>query len=205
MTTTIIMGIAAITAVLAIGIVSMEPAYGCLGSAGPVIGCVGHFAGNFAPRDYALCDGQLLPISQNTALFSILGTTYGGDGRTTFGLPDARGRTLVHPGNGPGLDPVSLGAKFGSNSHTLTVAQMPSHTHSLNAQAGSLGTTNTPANDNVLAKTWPRVYSTSVGSLTSMHGASIGNSGSNQSFDLEQPSIGVNCVIGLFGTFPSRN
>lgn len=94
-----------------------------------MIGVIKMFGGNFAPRGYAFCDGQLLPISQNTALFSILGTTYGGDGRTTFGLPDLRGRVSMHPGTGPGLLLRRLGAKGGTETNTLTESQLPSHTH----------------------------------------------------------------------------
>ncbi|NOT56941.1 MAG: phage tail protein, partial [Deltaproteobacteria bacterium] len=97
----------------------------------PFIGEIIMFGGNFAPRGWAFCNGQLLSIAQNTALFSILGTTYGGDGRTTFALPDLRGRVPVHAGNsqGPGLPPVQLGEMAGSPSVTLTVSQMPMHNH----------------------------------------------------------------------------
>jgi len=95
----------------------------------PFIGQVTHFAGNFAPRGWGFCGGQLLAISQNSALFSILGTTYGGDGRTTFGLPDARGRDMVHPGTGPGLSNIRLGERGGSETTTLTVNNLPSHSH----------------------------------------------------------------------------
>ena len=95
----------------------------------PFVGEVRMFAGNFAPRGWAFCDGQLLAVSQNDALFSLLGTIYGGDGRTTFGLPDMRGRVAIHAGSGPGLSPRRLGAKAGSEKETLTVNQMPSHTH----------------------------------------------------------------------------
>ena len=92
----------------------------------PFIGEIIMFGGNFAPRGWALCNGQLLSISQNSALFSILGTTYGGDGRTTFGLPDLRGRVSMHPGTGPGLSPRSLGQKGGAETETLTTSNMPS-------------------------------------------------------------------------------
>ena len=96
-----------------------------------MLGEVGIFAGNFAPRSWAFCDGRLLPIASNTALFSILGTIYGGDGRTTVGLPDLRGRAVIGAGNGPGLTPYALGAQTGSDTATLTLAQMPPHTHAL--------------------------------------------------------------------------
>ena len=95
----------------------------------PFIGEIIMFAGNFAPRGWALCEGQLLPISSHTALFSILGTTYGGDGRTTFGLPDLRGRTPIGNGNGPGLSPRQLGQVSGSESTVLQTANLPAHNH----------------------------------------------------------------------------
>ena len=103
--------------------------------ADPLIGTIDMFAGNFAPRGWAMCDGQLLPIAQNTALFSILGTTYGGDGRTTFALLDLRGRVPMHHGNGPGLTPRRLGEKGGVESTTTT---LPSHNHDLTAAAFTL-------------------------------------------------------------------
>ena len=109
--------------------------------ADPFIGEVGLFANNFAPRGWAFCDGQLLQISENTALFSLLGTTYGGDGRTTFGLPDLRGRTAIGEGNGPGLTPRSLGSKTGVENVTLTEAQMPSHAHTLPPPSDTTGST----------------------------------------------------------------
>src|SRR3978361_2054148 len=97
----------------------------------PFIGEIKMFAGNFAPRNYAFCSGQLLSIAQNTALFSILGTTYGGNGQTTFGLPDMRSRSPLHWGQGPGLSSVSLGEVSGTESVTLTSGQLPVHTHAL--------------------------------------------------------------------------
>ena len=111
-------------------------AWGPVASASePFIGEIMMFGFNFAPRGWALCDGQLLPIPQNTALFSLLGTTYGGDGRTTFGLPDMRGRVAIHKGTGPGLTSRSMGQKGGTE--RISLSQMPSHTHSVNAQSGN--------------------------------------------------------------------
>ena len=101
----------------------------------PFVGEIRMFAGNFAPRGWAFCDGQLLAVSQNDALFSLLGTIYGGDGRTTFGLPDLRGRVPIHAGSGPGLSPRRLGAKAGAENVTLTVNQLPSHSHRLSGSA----------------------------------------------------------------------
>ena len=95
----------------------------------PFIGQIQIFGFNFPPRGWSFCDGQLLPIAQNTALFSLLGTTFGGDGRTTFGLPDLRGRVAIHPGTGPGLPPVTWGQRGGAASTVLTTNQMPNHNH----------------------------------------------------------------------------
>src|SRR5437879_11862971 len=100
----------------------------------PLLGSIIMFAGNFAPRGWALCNGQILPIAQNTALFSILGTTYGGNGQTTFALPDLRGRVPVGSGQGPGLSNYDLGQQGGSESETLTVNQMPEHTHAITGE-----------------------------------------------------------------------
>ena len=168
------------------------------------IGEIRMFGGNFAPRTWALCDGQLLPISQNPALFSILGTTYGGDGRTTFGLPDLRGRVPMHPGNGPGLSSRRLGEKGGSETNTLTVAQMPSHNHTVNAVKVD-GNTNDPsgaypANTKLLDKE----YSTETKD-TAMNPAMINNTGGNQSINNIQPYNNVNFIICLQGVFPSRS
>jgi len=170
----------------------------------PFIGQVSMFAGNFAPRGWAFCDGQLLSISQNTALFSLLGTTYGGDGRTTFGLPDLRGRVPMHPGKGPGLSTRKLGEEGGSETNTLTVAQMPSHNHTVNA-VSSDGNANDPsgalpANTKILDKE----YSTGKKNAT-MSSIMINNSGENQSVNNIQPFGTVNFIIALTGTFPSRN
>ena len=105
--------------------------------ADPFIGEIKIFAGNFAPRGWAFCDGTLLSISQNTALFAVLGTTFGGDGRTTLGLPDLRGRAAMHPGSGPGLTTRSLGAAGGAATHTLTTTEMASHTHQLSGSTSA--------------------------------------------------------------------
>jgi microcystin-dependent protein len=140
--------------------------------ADPFIGEVGLFANNFAPRGWAFCDGQLLSIAQHTALFSLLGTTYGGDGRTTFGLPDLRGRTAIGEGTGPGLTPRTLGSKTGVENVTLTEAQMPSHAHTLPLP---------PSSD------------------------MTGSTGGNQPHTNMQPSLALNYIIALVGTFPSRS
>jgi len=187
----------------------------------PYLGEIMMFGGNFAVRGWALCDGQLLNISSNTALFSILGTTYGGDGRSTFGLPDMRGRVPVHAGNGSGLTTRSLGAEFGSETHTLSVNQMPVHSHTPGVTSSAIlqadGSDNDTATEknpagNTLGYGREKIYSTGTAatamgasSIDLSVGVSIGDTGGGQSFDLSQPSLVVNFMIAVSGTFPSRN
>lgn len=186
------------------------------------IGEVKLFAGNFAPRGWAFCEGQLLPISQNTALFSILGTTYGGDGRTTFALPDLRGRTPVGPGTGPGLSNIRQGSRGGLETQILTVNQMPSHSHTAVVTNGSIAIpVNTTAGDDdevdpskgVLANngedrfTSTAANATLGGSTVPVTGtsATINNTGGNQAISTRSPYLGVHYIIALEGVFPSRN
>ena len=166
----------------------------------PTLGEITMFAGNFAPRNWALCDGQLLPISSNSALFSILGTTYGGDGRTTFALPDLRSRASVHAGNGPGLSPRSLGQKNGTETNTMTIAEMPNHNHTLNTKEE--GTT-ADANGNFVAGSGQLSFGTSTDN--DLNAAAIGDTGGNQPQNNMQPFLVVNYIIALQGVFPSRN
>ncbi|WP_217694743.1 phage tail protein [Algoriphagus marinus] len=179
----------------------------------PFIGQIMMFGGNFAPRGWALCHGQLLPIPENEALFSLLGTIYGGDGRTTFGLPDLRGRCAVGMGQGPGLTSRQQGSKLGQEEVTLTVSQMPSHTHQLMAN-NTDGNTNDPAN-NTLAKESVIVersapafpvngYSSNAANV-SMNASSVGSSGGNLAHNNMQPSLTMNYVIALVGIYPSRS
>jgi len=172
------------------------------------------FGGNFAPRGWAFCDGQLLPISQNSALFSILGTIYGGDGRTTFALPDLRGRVAIHAGHGPGLSDRILGSKGGSETNTLNVSQLPTHNHSatgvVRANSGDGDDTEPEGNFLAIGKTSGGVevemyagtsdVSMANGSVT----VTVGNTGGNQSVNNMQPWLGVNYIIAMVGTFPSR-
>jgi microcystin-dependent protein len=173
----------------------------------PFIGEIVMFAGNFAPRGWALCDGQLMAISQNTALFSILGTTYGGNGQTTFALPDLRGRVPMHPGQGPALPPhaYGLGESSGAQSVTLLSNQLPAHTHLLNCSS-------TGGNQPSPAGNFPAVESTGTSSNYSsnppdgtMHPQTIGLAGGNQPVSIVQPYLCVNFIIALQGIFPSRN
>lgn len=169
----------------------------------PFVGEIRMFAGNFAPRGWAFCDGQLLAVSQNDALFSLLGTIYGGDGQTTFGLPDARGRIPIHAGHGPGLSERRLGTKSGIEEVTLTVNQLPSHSHPL--QASSEAATSASAQGEVLAETiTDRVYRPDSADA-GMAGSSVTNTGGNRSHTNEMPYLCVNFIIALFGVFPSRH
>jgi microcystin-dependent protein len=171
----------------------------------PFIGEVQWFAGNFAPRGWALCEGQLLPIVQNTALFSLLGTNYGGDGRTTFALPDMRGRGMVHVGQGPGLSPRSVGEEFGSETQTLTLAQMPRHDHNLRASAS--GGDDVKPDDRTISNSGrlPLFQSNTVSELVAMDSGAIGSAGGGQSHENMQPSIALKCIIATEGVYPSRN
>ena len=152
-----------------------------------------------------MCDGQLLLINGNQALFSILGTTYGGDGRTNFALPDVRSRSLVHAGTGPGLDTIRMGEKGGSVTTTLSVNNLPSHSHSVSIPAtNTLGNDNTPNTDKILSKTWPRMFSDQAQS-TNLKSFNTGSTGNGASFDNRSPYLGAHCEIALTGLFPSRN
>ena len=159
----------------------------------PFIGQIVMFGGNFAPRGWALCDGQLLPISQHSALFSILGTTYGGDGRTTFALPDLRGRNAMHPGTGAGLTPRVLGQRGGQESVTLTAAEMPSHHHGVVAATGGVN----PAGERFV-ESQQALNSVVVPNRTD-------DVGGGQAHDNMAPYECVNFIIALVGTFPSRS
>jgi microcystin-dependent protein len=151
---------------------------------------------NYPPKGWAFCNGQLLPINQNQALFSLLGTTYGGDGRTTFGLPNLQGQTPIHMGNG-----YTLGQKGGEQNHTLAVAELPIHNHSLiGTQLGA----NTPAPGNALLATTDNLYA-APGNLTSLNPGSISNNGSSQPHLNMQPYLVPNFCIALQGIFPSQN
>lgn len=164
----------------------------------PFMGEIIMFGGNFAPRGWALCDGQLLPISQHSALFSILGTTYGGDGRTTFALPDLRGRSAVHAGRGPGLSDIRLGQKYGSEFVNVIVDVNSASAGSINVVTKEVLESIIPANNDVKS-----IKTTVVSGVT-------GGGGSAPTVTARQSSIvsprgAVNYIIALQGTFPSRS
>lgn len=166
----------------------------------PFLGQIQAFGFNFAPRGWAYCNGQLLAISQYSALFSLLGTQYGGDGRTTFALPDLRGRNGLHFGQGPGLSNIVMGERGGAETLTITVAQMPSHNHALAAKEE--GTSDSP-NGAFIAGDGTNAFD--FNSNTVMANASIGNTGGNQPLNIQNPFLGINYCIALEGIYPSRN
>ena len=169
----------------------------------PFVGEIRMFAGNFAPRGWALCDGQLLAISQNDALFSLLGIIYGGDGRTTFGLPDMRSRIPVHAGAGPGLSSRSQGANAGVENATITNTQLPLHSHQISASGSNAE--DTLATDKVLASVTGGDLYRATGSLQSLNNQSISNTGGSRSHTNLMPYLCVHYIVALFGIFPSRN
>ena len=169
------------------------------------------FGGNFAPRGWAALNGQLLPINSNQSLFAILGTTYGGDGRTSFALPDLRGRVAIGPRQGPGLTNRTLGQKGGTQNQSLSLAEMPPHTHTMRAStnlpAGIMQGTD-PTNRVLGQPASAEIYSTVDPSLpaeVAMSPAAIGNAGQGQGHNNQQPSRALNYIICLQGVFPSRN
>jgi microcystin-dependent protein len=157
---------------------------------------------NFAPRGWAFCDGQILPISQNQSLYSLLGTIYGGDGQTSFALPDLRGRVPIHVGRSNGGVDHREGQKGGEETHTLSANEMPQHTHALQA-TNSVGTGTAPQGT-VLAEASLPVYE-SFGPGVQMGAGSVGNAGGGQAHENMQPYLALNFIIALQGLFPSRN
>lgn len=170
----------------------------------PFIAEIRIFAGNFAPRGWAFCNGQLLPISQNTALFALIGTTYGGDGRTTTALPDLQGRAPMHPGRGPGLMPHWLGEKSGSESSMLSVSQLPSHSHRARANSSNADRL-TPANNHWGTPEEHDVYRPASADATNMRHNALEPVGSGQLHNNMQPYLALNFIIALTGIFPSRS
>ncbi len=184
---------------LGAGLTATTPA----NAAEPFIAQVKAFGFNFAPRGWAPCDGQLLPIAQNTALFSLIGTTYGGDGRTTTGLPNLQGRFVMHQGRGPGLTDRRLGQTGGVESVTLSQAQIPSHSHTLRANQ-NLGDTDTPGGNSLAAHGRNSQYSTSAPDV-SMNSNAITETGGSGAHSNMPPYQVLNYCIALEGMFPSRS
>jgi microcystin-dependent protein len=165
---------------------------------------------NFAPVGWALCDGSLLPVSQYQALFALLGVTFGGNGTTTFGLPDLRGRVPVGMGNGPNLTPVTQGQQAGSENANILSGQMPMHTHVLSVAGAATNSVNIPSNtNNVLgaAGTGPgsaTIWSTTLDSPVALNQAQVGSAGGNEALPIRNPFLGTNFIIALEGIFPTR-
>jgi microcystin-dependent protein len=176
-----------------------------MASSEPYIGSIALFAGNFAPRGYALCAGQLLPIAQNTALFSILGTYYGGNGTTTFALPDLRGRAPIGTGNGPGLSNITLGEVAGNESVTMQQSNMPPHNHTIGVDGNTVDSF-TPANKIPGSSGFgnANLYSSATPNAT-FNPAAVSIAGQGQPLAIRNPFLGINYIIALQGIFPSRN
>lgn len=167
----------------------------------PFIGEIRIFAGNFAPSGWALCHGQLLPIAENDTLFALIGTTYGGNGETSFGLPDMRGRIPVHQGAGPGLSPRVLGQRGGSERVTLGLAQIPAHSHTL--VASSVPSRSTAGSNGLLAPATVPIYGTGT-PTTAMAPQALASAGGGQPHENMAPYLAINFIIALFGIFPNE-
>jgi len=173
----------------------------------PYVAEIRMFAGNFAPRNWAFCSGQIIAISQNTALFSLLGTNYGGNGQTTFALPDLRGRAPMHWGNGAGLSQYVIGENAGENNVTLLTTEMPAHTHSISGATIANSTPGaTPASNTLFTNSSPNgVYAAAVGTAVILAPQSISTAGGSLPHNNTQPYLAVNFIICLQGIFPARN
>lgn len=168
----------------------------------PMIGQITLFAGNFPPQGWQYCQGQLLSIAEYTAVYAVLGTQYGGDGVSTFALPDLRGRVPVHPGTAPGGQPVDIGETGGVENCTLLTTEMAAHTHTVNPQFAAAGGQADPTN-NFPGNLGVAVYGTP--SAGQMGAASVSVAGASQPHDNMQPWLCVNYIIALEGIFPARN
>jgi microcystin-dependent protein len=169
----------------------------------PFVGEIRMFGFNFAPQGWAQCNGQLVPIAENTALFSLLGTTYGGDGRATFALPDLRSRVPAGQGQGPGLSPYAEGQAGGAETVTLAVTQMPGHTHPVKASSSAAGSDQPEGR--TLARSASHIYTAKPDTSTVMNAGMLGDTGGSQPHDNIQPYLAVNFCIALAGIFPSRS
>lgn len=168
----------------------------------PYVGEIRMFAGNFAPAGWMFCEGQLVPISENETLFQLIGTTYGGDGQSTFALPDLRGRLPIHQGSGPGLSNRQIGESGGAEEVTLTTAQIPSHNHPLLATSDSASASGPGGNVLAVTNASKRVYSANL-TPVAMAAQSGGATGGSQPHTNFQPYLCVDFIISLYGIFPS--
>lgn len=173
--------------------------------ANPFLAEIRLFAGNFAPTGWATCDGQLIPISQNTALFSLLGTNYGGDGRTTFALPNFQDRVPMHYDQGPGLSYHVIGETGGATSVTLLTQQMPAHTHAAQGFVGRGTNANTPGPQLAVAASQGSQVYAPAGAAANFDPSMLGVQGGGQAHNNVMPSLGLTFIIALQGIFPSRS
>lgn len=188
----------------AVAVASLAPLQAAQAQSEPFLGQIMCAGFNFAPRGWARLDGQLMSIAQNTALFSLLGTTYGGNGTTTFALPDMRGRALLHDGQGPGLSQHFEGAAEGNETVTLSNAQMPAHTHGVTPLGSSGDATQvSPANGVPASKARTTLYAAGPGTIP-MAPLTTSAAGANQPVSIMQPTLTVECFIAVEGVFPSR-
>jgi microcystin-dependent protein len=174
--------------------------------ADPFLGEIRIFPFGFAPTGWASCNGQLVPISQNTALFALFGTYFGGNGTTTFGLPNLQGASPMHPGQGPGLSPYDLGQTGGSQTVTLLSSQLPPHPHTLQGDARPADL-NMPSSATALARSSPAIYKTQAGAATQQMAAQVigGSAGASGPHNNLMPYLTLNFCVALRGIFPARS
>ncbi|MDN4163326.1 phage tail protein [Nocardioides abyssi] len=169
----------------------------------PYLGEIRMFAGNFAPQGFELCDGRLLPISEHDALYALLGTTYGGNGETTFGLPDLRGRLPVHQGTGTGLSPRTLGQAYGTEQVTVTTAQLPAHHHAMTAATAATSTSPVGALPGV--PVGGAAYAEPSAAAHTLHAATVTSAGGTQPHDNRMPTLAITFIIATAGLFPTQS
>jgi microcystin-dependent protein len=170
----------------------------------PFVAEIRIFPFNFAPTGWAFCDGQILPLSQNTALFSLLGTTYGGDGKSNFALPDMQGNAPMHPGQGPGLSLHDLGETGGSETVSLLESEIPAHSHSMGAQNVPLGTVQTPAGNTFSHPASGNLFNKANPAVVAMNDSTLAPAGGDQPHNNMQPYLTLNFCIALQGVYPPR-
>lgn len=170
----------------------------------PYVGEIRMFGGNFAPAGWAFCDGSIVSIAENEVLFQLIGTTYGGDGQSTFALPDLRGRLPIHQGTGPGQPPYVIGESGGAETVTLTVQQIPAHNHPAGCSSNP-GNNSSPLNAVPAVNTTSLAYVNAAAPLGNMNASMLQPTGGNQPHDNMQPFLCIGFIISLFGIFPSPN